>query len=128
MGIRRAQKKVGEYLEKIGIKNIFQHEQDLLLSATEKLKKIEGLKIIGTAKEKTAILSFVIDKIHPLDIATMLDLEKIAIRSGHHCAQPAVRHFNLPATCRVSFGAYNDHQEIDRLEEALKKIVPKLRN
>ncbi len=116
-----------DYLDRIGMEKIFQHEHDLMAYATGQLKQIDGLKIIGQAVKKTAIISFVIDKIHPLDIATMLDLEKIAVRSGHHCAQPALRHFNLPATCRISFGLYNDQSEVDKLVDKLKQVVEKFR-
>ncbi len=116
-----------DYLEKIGLEKIFKHEHELLTYATEKLLKIEGLKIIGQAKDKAAIISFVIEGTHPLDIATFLDLNKIAVRSGHHCAQPAMRRFQVPATVRVSFGVYNTKAEIDQLEKALQEVILELK-
>lgn len=116
-----------DYMEKIGLEKIANHEKELLTYATEKLSKIEGLKIIGQAKDKAAIISFVIEGTHPLDIATFLDLNKIAVRSGHHCAQPAMRRFKVPATVRVSFGIYNTKEEVDRLEKVLKEVISQLK-
>jgi len=112
-----------DYLSGIGMENIFKHEHQLLDYATPLLQQINGLRIIGTAKEKSGIISFFIEGIHPLDIGTMLDLRGVAIRTGHHCAQPTMRHFGIPATARASFGLYNTKEEIDSFIEALKEVV-----
>jgi len=94
----------------------------LLEYATKQLSAIEGLRIIGTASEKASVISFVFDDIHAHDVGTILDQQGIAIRTGHHCAQPAMRRFNVPATARASFSFYNTEQEIDRLVKGLKKV------
>ena len=99
------------------------HEQELLSYATEKLSAIEGVRIIGTAKEKASVLSFVIDDIHPHDIGTILDQEGIAVRAGHHCAQPVMQRFNVPATARASFAFYNTREEVDILARTINKVV-----
>ena len=110
-----------EYLEGIGMENIAAYEQTLLAYATECLSKIPGLRILGTAREKAAVVSFVLDGVHPHDIGTVLDGEGIAIRAGHHCAQPLMERLGLPATARASFAFYNTPAEIDRLVVALAK-------
>ncbi len=112
-----------EYVKKVGVANIARWEKELLLYATPKMEQIPGLKIIGTAKEKGGIISFVIDGIHSLDIGTMLDLKGIAVRTGHHCAQPTMHHFGVTATTRASFGLYTTKQEIDAFVEALHEII-----
>ena len=112
-----------EYVSKIGIENIKEHEQTLLNYATMRIAEVPGLKIIGTAKEKTSVLSFVLENIHPHDIGTFLDFEGVAIRTGHHCTQPLMRRFNIPATSRASFALYNTKEEIDVLVSGLKKII-----
>ncbi len=99
------------------------HEQDLLAYGTELLQRITGLSVVGTAPEKGPVLSFVVDDVHPHDLGTLLDRAGVAVRSGHHCAQPAVRHFGLPATTRASFGLYNTRDEVDRLAEALHHAI-----
>ncbi|MEZ4334688.1 MAG: cysteine desulfurase [Myxococcota bacterium] len=110
-----------EYLEGLGMDRIHAREQSLLAYATEQLSKVAGLRIIGTAPDKAAVLSFVLDDVHPHDIGTLLDGEGIAIRAGHHCAQPLMDHFGLPATARASLAFYNTTEEIDRLVAALEK-------
>lgn len=112
-----------EYVNKIGIENIQEHEKDLLEYATKKIGEIPGLRIIGTAKEKTSVLSFVLENIHPHDIGTFLDFEGVAIRTGHHCTQPVMQRFNIPATSRASFAMYNTKEEVDVLVNGLKKII-----
>jgi len=112
-----------EYVEKIGLESIAAYEQKLLTYATEQLAHIAGLRIIGTAKEKASVISFVFDDIHPHDVGTLLDEEGIAVRAGHHCAQPVMQRFGVPATTRASFSFYNTHAEIDRLVEGLGKVV-----
>lgn len=116
-----------DYITSIGIEKIQRWEQTLLEYATKELQKIDGLRIIGTAAQKGGIISFVVNGIHPLDIGTLLDVHGIAVRTGHHCAQPALRHFGLSGTTRASFGLYNNKQEIDGFVEALKSAVKVLR-
>jgi cysteine desulfurase/selenocysteine lyase len=110
-----------DYLSDIGMQNIAQHEQELLNYATEKLSKIDGLRIIGTADTKASVISFVFDDIHATDIGTILDQQGIAIRTGHHCAQPTMRRFDVPATARASLSFYNNKQDIDRLVDGIKE-------
>ena len=112
-----------QYVGGLGLKNIAAHEHDLLTYATARLQEIKGLRIIGTAKEKASVISFVLEGVHPHDIGTILDQEGIAIRTGHHCAQPLMMRFNVPATGRASFGLYNTRQEADRLVAGLHKVV-----
>jgi len=110
------------YVNSIGLKNIAEHESTLLNHANTLSKDIKGLKIIGIAKEKASIFSFVIDEIHPHDIGTILDNDGIAIRSGHHCAMPLMNRLGLPATARASFAMYNTIEEVDRLMIGLQKV------
>lgn len=112
-----------DYVNSIGLNNISRHEQKLLEYATSKLKEIQEIKIIGTAKDKCSIISFVVNNIHPHDIGTFLDYEGIAIRTGHHCTQPLMHRFNVPATSRASFAMYNTLHEVDKLIIALKKVI-----
>lgn len=112
-----------EYVSKIGIENIKDHETDLLNYATKEVSKIPGLKIIGNAKEKMSVLSFVLENIHPHDIGTFLDFEGVAIRTGHHCTQPVMQRFNIPATSRASFAMYNTKEEVEVLVNGLKKVI-----
>ena len=112
-----------EYITQIGIHNITKYENDLLNYATSKLKKINEIKIIGEAKEKAGVISFVIDGIHPHDIGTIMDSHGIAIRAGHHCTQPVMDFYNIPATARATFAIYNDKNDIDKLIEAIRKCI-----
>ncbi len=109
------------YINMIGLDAIAAYEHELLNYATEKMGQVEGLRLIGTAAQKTSILSFIMDSIHPHDIGTILDHKGIAIRTGHHCAMPVMTHFNVPATARASFSFYNTFAEIDSLIHALEK-------
>lgn len=111
-----------EYLNNLGMENIAAHEHELLDYATQKVSAIPGVRIIGTAKEKAGVLSFVIEGIHPHDIGTILDQEGIAIRTGHHCAQPVMERFGIDATARASFALYNTKEEIDALVQGIKKV------
>ena len=111
-----------EYVTALGLDAIAAHERDLLIYATEALSGIPGLRLIGTAREKASILSFTLEGIHPHDIGTILDHEGIAIRAGHHCAQPVMERFGVPATARVSFALYNTREEVDALVTALQKV------
>ncbi len=112
-----------DYLNSIDRKQAAAHEHELLRYATEKLSAIEGVRIIGTAREKLSVLSFVIDDIHPHDIGTILDQEGIAVRAGHHCAQPVMQRFNVPATARASFAFYNTKEEVDVLARTIERVV-----
>ncbi len=112
-----------DYLSQFDFNELTEYENELLLYGTEKLSAIKGLKIIGTAKNKASVISFVIEGIHPYDIGTIVDTHGIAIRTGHHCTQPIMRRFNVPATARASFSFYNTKEEIDKLAEGLKKVI-----
>ncbi len=112
-----------DYLNSIGRQSAVAYEQELLRYATEKISAIEGVRIIGTAREKASVLSFVIDEVHPHDIGTILDQEGIAVRAGHHCAQPVMKRFNVPATARASFAFYNTKEEVDALARAIEKVI-----
>jgi cysteine desulfurase/selenocysteine lyase len=111
-----------DYLTTIGIARIAAYESSLLNYATECLNNIPGVKIIGTAAEKTAVISFTIDGIHPHDIGTILNQDGIAVRTGHHCAQPVMQRFNVPATSRASFAFYNKKTEVDALAAGIKNV------
>jgi cysteine desulfurase / selenocysteine lyase len=111
-----------EYLNSVGMDNIAAHESELLAYATDVLSGISGIRLIGTAKEKAGVLSFVLEGVHAHDIGTILDQEGIAIRAGHHCAQPVMQRFGIDATARASFGLYNKKQEIDALARAIEKV------
>ncbi|HSW69191.1 MAG TPA: cysteine desulfurase [Gammaproteobacteria bacterium] len=111
-----------DYLEKIGMKKIFEHEKNLLDYANKKLAAIPGLKILGEAKNKVGVLSFILEDIHPHDIATILDHEGIAVRAGHHCAQPLMERLNIPACVRISFGIYNSKEDVDALIAGLSEV------
>src|SRR5690606_10379502 len=110
------------YLRRIGLEAVAAHEQDLLAYATQRLQEIPGLRIIGTAAQKAGVVSFVLEGIHPHDIGTILDRSGIAIRAGHHCAQPVMQRFGIPATARASFALYNTHEEVDALVAGLRKV------
>ena len=111
-----------DYLQAIGMANIEAREQQLLQRATSALEAIDGLRIIGTARDKAAVISFLVEGAHAHDLATLLDLEGIAVRSGHHCAHPLMAFFGIPATCRASFAFYNTFDEIDSLVAAIGKV------
>jgi len=112
-----------DYMNTIGFENIAKYENELLAYGTEQLLKIEGLKIYGTAKEKTSVISFNVGTIHPYDIGTILDKMGIAVRTGHHCAQPIMDFYKIPGTIRASFMFYNTKEEIDTFIVALKKAI-----
>lgn len=111
-----------DYMNSFNRNDLTNYEEKLLKYATEKLIQVEGLKIIGTAKHKASVISFIINGIHPYDIGTIIDTDGIAIRTGHHCTMPLMKRFNLPATARVSFSIYNKFEEIDLLYNALLKV------
>jgi cysteine desulfurase/selenocysteine lyase len=112
-----------DYVASIGIENIAAHEHELLLYATSRLEQVDRLRIIGKAANKAAVISFVLEGIHPHDIGTILDQEGIAIRTGHHCAQPLMLRYNIPATGRASFAMYNTRDEVDALIRGLGKVI-----
>jgi len=111
-----------DYVQEIGLDNISSYESELLDYATRALSKVEGLRIIGTAKHKAATISFVMEGIHPHDVGTILDRQGIAVRTGHHCAQPLMDRFGVPATTRASLAFYNTREEIDALVRGLAKV------
>jgi len=112
-----------DYLNSIGREQAAAYEAELLRYATKRISAIEGVRIIGTAKNKASVLSFVIDDIHPHDIGTILDQEGIAVRAGHHCAQPVMQFFKVPATARASFAFYNTKEEIDVLARTIERVI-----
>lgn len=111
-----------DYLDRIGMDAVASAEHELLGYATERLSKVPGLRIIGTAAEKASLISFTLEGVHPHDIGTVLDGEGIAIRAGHHCAQPTMKRFGVPATARASFSFYNTKAEVDALVKAVEKV------
>lgn len=115
-----------DYINKLGIDIIKKYEDDLLQYATEKLQEIKGLRIIGTAKEKSSVISFVVEGTHPYDIGVLLDKMGIAVRTGHHCAQPVMEQFQIPGTVRASLAVYNTKEEIDALLAGLNRAIAML--
>ena len=111
------------YILKIGLENIAKQESDLLAYATEEIKMIDVVQIIGKAKEKTSVLSFLLDNVHPFDVGTLLDQMGIAIRTGHHCTQPLMDFYQIPGTARASFAFYNSMEEVDYFISSLKKTI-----
>ncbi len=112
-----------DYLEGVGLRNIEAHEQSLLSYATGQLESVPGLRILGTAAHKAAVISFTLKGVHPHDVGSLLDRDGIAIRTGHHCAQPVMDRFGVPATSRASFGLYNTRKEVDALVASLRRVV-----
>lgn len=115
------------YINKIGLENIAAYEHQLLIHATEALQKIEGVKIIGNAKEKASVISFIVEGIHPFDIGTILDQLGIAVRTGHHCTQPLMQFYNVQGTIRASFAFYNTIEEIDEFIKGLQQAIKMLK-
>ena len=111
-----------DYLQGIGMARIAEHEADVLAYAHRRAREIEGLRIIGTAREKAGVLSFVIDGVHPNDLGMLIDQEGVAIRTGHHCAMPAMEHFGLAGTARASFALYNTRADVDRLIDGIASV------
>jgi cysteine desulfurase/selenocysteine lyase len=111
------------YLENLGMAAVAAHDQELLAYATKALESVPGLRIVGTAREKSAVLSFMLDDIHPHDVGTILDREGVCIRTGHHCAQPVMQHFKVPATSRASLALYNTTEDVDALVRGLHKVL-----
>jgi cysteine desulfurase/selenocysteine lyase len=115
-----------DYINALGLENIAAYEHELLKYATEKLSAIDNLRIIGTAKEKASVISFVVEGIHPLDIGILLDAQGVAIRTGHHCTQPLMAHYQIPGTIRASFSFYNTKEEIDVFANAIVKSIKRI--
>ncbi len=111
-----------DYLEGLDRRGVLEHEDDLLRYATEELSAIEGLRIVGTAASKAGVVSFVLEGIHPHDVGTILDHRGIAVRTGHHCAQPVMNRFGVPATTRISLGLYNTREDIDAAVAAIEEV------
>ena len=112
-----------DYLHSIGYAQIQEYEEDLLSYTLEKLKDIEGLRLIGEADKRAAVISFLIGDIHPTDVGTILDKLGIAVRTGHHCCQPVMTYFKVPATTRASFAIYNTKDEVDKFVNTVKKVI-----
>ena len=112
-----------DYILDIGMENIAKHEDELLRYATEEISKIEGIKVIGNAKHKASVLSFVMENVHPHDIGTIMDTQGVAIRAGNHCTQPVMDFYSIPATARASFAIYNDKNDVDKLVSSVKKTM-----
>jgi cysteine desulfurase/selenocysteine lyase len=110
------------YVNSLGIDAIESHERKLLTYATDALAKVPGLKLIGTAPQKAAVLSFSLEGVHPHDVGSILDHEGVAVRAGHHCAQPVMEHFGVPATVRASLALYNTREDVDALIRALHVV------
>jgi cysteine desulfurase/selenocysteine lyase len=112
-----------DYVAEVGLARIAAHEDALLAHATRTLAGLPRVRLIGTAADKASVVSFVVEGIHPHDIGTILDGEGIALRTGHHCTQPVMEHFRVPATVRASLAMYNTHEEIDALAAGLRKVI-----
>ena len=112
-----------EYINNIGLENIISHEDKIMRYATERLQEIEGVRIIGNAPQKAGAISFLVGTSHPFDVGTLLDQLGIAIRTGHHCAQPVMQHYNIPGTARASFALYTDFEDIDKFADSLKRVA-----
>jgi len=111
-----------DYVTSVGLEAVAEHEHELLACATDALSAVPGLRLIGTAREKAGVISFVLEDVHPHDVGTVLDREGVAVRAGHHCAQPVMQRFGVPATTRASFGMYNTRDEIDALVRGIHKV------
>lgn len=112
-----------EYVQSLGLENIAQHEDELLSYATKRLNEIDGLRIYGEAKDKSGVISFLVNDIHPFDLGTLLDRLGIAVRTGHHCAQPLMEYYGIEGTVRASFALYNTKEEVDSLVDGLNKVL-----
>jgi cysteine desulfurase/selenocysteine lyase len=111
-----------DYINGVGLTAITEHERGLLAYGTEALQDVPGVRLIGTARQKASILSFVMEGVHPHDIGTIVDQEGVAIRTGHHCAQPVMERFGVPATARASLAMYNTRQDLDALIRSLRRV------
>lgn len=112
-----------DYMDGLGVEQIAAHENDLLTYGTQLLKEIEGLRVIGEAKKKASVISFLVDGVHPYDLGTLLDKQGIAVRTGHHCTQPLMDFYGIPGTVRASFGIYNTREEVELLAKGVQRAV-----
>ena len=112
-----------DWMNGVGLDNIFAHEKELTDYAHEVLSQIEGMRLIGTAPKKAGVISFLVDRVHPSDLGTLLDQMGIAVRSGHHCTEPLMNKLGIPGTVRASFGAYTTKDDIDILAEGIKRAI-----
>jgi len=112
-----------EYLERLGRERVAAHEQCLLSESSARLREIPGLELVGTAAEKSGVVSFTVQGVHPHDVGTILDQAGVAVRSGHHCAMPIMERYGIPATARASFAFYNNRADVDRLIVGLQRAV-----
>ena len=115
-----------DFMQQVGVANIAAHEADLLRYATERITALPGVRLFGTAPDKTSVLSFLVGDAHPYDVGTLLDQLGIAVRTGHHCTQPVMDRYGIPGTVRASFAVYNTKEEVDTFIDALKRIMPML--
>lgn len=115
-----------DFMQEVGIDNIWKQEEELLRYATSKMTTIPGMRFIGTAPEKTSVISFLIGEAHPYDVGTLLDKLGVAVRTGHHCTQPIMERYGIPGTVRASFAVYNTFEEVDQFVAALERIAPML--
>ena len=115
--------KAVDFIEKMTLEKIEEHEMNLLDYATEKISEIKGVKIIGTSNKKASVISFIMEGIHPHDIGTIMDNLGIAIRAGHHCTQPVMDFYEIPATARASLAIYNTEEDVDKLIEGIEKTI-----
>ncbi len=111
-----------DYIERVGLEGAARHEAEVLAYAEQRLREVPGLRLVGQARRKVGVHSFTLDRIHPHDIGTILDHEGVAIRTGHHCAQPVMQRFGVAATARASFAMYNTAADVDRLVEGLARV------
>jgi len=114
--------KAMDYVQGLGLEAIAAYEHEILLYANERFAELPNVRILGTAEEKAAVISFLIEGVHAHDVGTILDMEGIAVRAGHHCAQPVMDRYGVSATARASFAFYNTHQEVDRLIDGIHKV------
>lgn len=122
IGLRKAI----EYMQRVGVQNIANYEEELLQYGREKLSSIPGIRFIGEAPHKAAVISFLVGNIHPYDMGVLLDHQGVAVRTGHHCTQPVMDHFHIPGTVRASFALYNTKEEIDALTAAVARATEML--
>jgi cysteine desulfurase/selenocysteine lyase len=116
-----------DFVNEVGKDNIRKHEEALTKYAMEKLSKIDGVRLIGAAKHKTSVVSFIVDGVHPQDMGILLDNYGIAVRTGHHCCQPLMNRFEIPGTVRASFAMYNTKEEVDELVKGVEKAIKMLK-
>lgn len=115
-----------DFMGRVGVENIGAHEQHLTDYAVRRMKEVDGIRFIGTAPHKAAVVSFLLGNAHPYDVGTLIDKMGVAVRTGHHCTQPIMDRYGIPGTVRASFAVYNTEEEIDVMVDALKRVAPML--